>query len=178
MITAALVLVGLSGRYYLITGYTHKARAAYTAGDFQEAAANYKKVLSFDGDNEKALNWLGYIYYGLRQDEKAIRTFEQALANNPDDYFARLYLGSIYLESGRNNKARAIFEAALIRHPEGRGAPKEYHQDYLFCLRLLSGLYEELGEEAEAEKIAELLNEISLSGKADKASTGKKTTLK
>jgi len=86
-------LMLVTGCWLLVAGYAHadeeaslfqQANKFYEAGNFQQAAAAYEKVLASGKTNWQVYYNLGNAYYKQRQYGKAILNYERALRLNRD----------------------------------------------------------------------------------------------
>jgi tetratricopeptide (TPR) repeat protein len=88
------------------------------SGD-KQAAINYlKKVKASSNFFQNAVLHIAFLYQGLKQIPKAIRTLEDAAGKIPSSADLYLYLGSFYEEVDQLDKAVAAFQKGLKVDPD------------------------------------------------------------
>jgi len=83
----------------------HLGTALQDAGDLDNAAACYRRVLGLDASNHSALYNLGYVYEEQRRFDAAIACFEAALRAAPKDTDAAINIGNCHMQKGDTAKA-------------------------------------------------------------------------
>ena len=78
----------------------------------------YNKILEIDPNYVPALNNIGLIYQGLRENQKAKECYEKAIEINPNYAIARNNLGNIFKDLGEYQKAKDCFEKAIEIDPD------------------------------------------------------------
>ena len=78
--------------------------------DYVGAINLLKDVLSDDGENADALNYMGYSHRKLGNFENALSYYKKALAIKPDHRGANEYIGEAYLEMKKPDLAKAHLE--------------------------------------------------------------------
>ncbi len=106
--------------------------AHHQAGRLQEAAAIYRKVLTFDSRNPDALHLLGVIAHQVGNPRQAVEYISlaidccnQAVPRIPSNPIAYNNLGEAYRALGRIREAVACYEQALFLKPDY--AEAQYH---------------------------------------------------
>lgn len=84
-----------------------QAVAAVEKQDYKKAVALLREVLNDDSGNADALNYLGYSYRKLGNNEWALTYYGRALQVNPDHEGANAYIGETWLELKQPDKAKA-----------------------------------------------------------------------
>jgi len=84
---------------------------------FEPALANLKRVLVFNPGNVPVLLLQGNIYERLRDNEKAIATYQQVLSGHPDEPEAKKRLAALLAEKGETKDATQILEDLVKRNP-------------------------------------------------------------
>ena len=79
---------------------------AIKAGDYPRAVRTFETVVSRDGTNADAYNWLAYATRQGGDPTKAIPLYQKALALNPKHRGAHEYIGEAYLVLGNLAKAK------------------------------------------------------------------------
>lgn len=99
--------------------------AHHRAGRLQEAAAIYRKVLTFDSRNPDALHLLGVIAHQAGDPRQAVEYISlaidycnRAVPRIPSNPAAYNNLGEAYRALGRMREAAACYEQALILKPD------------------------------------------------------------
>ncbi len=88
-----------------------QAVSAIKKGDYATAIPLLESVVTNDGKNANAYNWLGYATRQSGDAAKAIPLYEKALAIDPKHRGAHEYIGEAYLILGDLPKARAHLAA-------------------------------------------------------------------
>ena len=98
-------------------GTRDSARAAYVAGDYQEAIHLYEQRLQ---DSESGETWFGLALACEKagERERAIEAYREALRLEPSSYTAHLNVGRIHLDRGDVDDAMADFRAAIAIKPD------------------------------------------------------------
>jgi type IV pilus assembly protein PilF len=149
---------------------------AQTAGNLQEAYAEYDQALKLDPRNARAHDAMALLLHlAFKKPQAAIPHFEEALRQEPQFSEARVNLGNVYLDLKQYDQAIAHYERALndMRYPtpyiaqcnlgwaEYKRGNTERAIDQIkasvtvnpkFCLgyRNLGTIYEEAGRQEEA----------------------------
>ena len=95
-----------------------KARLAFEAGRFGEAAAMLESYVEGNPDNAEAWLFLGWSHYRLGDFEKARRGFEKSLEIDPDSPDALVGMGYSSLQSEGSEAAAQWFRRVLAKDPE------------------------------------------------------------
>lgn len=92
----------------------HQGKAAWRAGDLQQAADLFFEVLETDDQFHLAWNALGVVYSQAGEYEEADTCFKNALSLTPDN--------PVYLQNrGKNNrKLKALWEESEPVKPSGK----------------------------------------------------------
>jgi protein O-mannosyl-transferase len=85
---------------------------------FDEAIADYKKVIEINPDFINAYTNLGNVFFGIKQYEQALIYYNQALAKQPKDANSLRNRGAVYLSMGNKQQACADFAAAAANGSE------------------------------------------------------------
>ncbi len=83
------------------------AMKAVEAENWSRAVGLLQQVLSNDGTNADAQNWLGFSFRKAGDFDKAFKHYALALELNPDHQGAHEYLGEAYLETDDLKMARS-----------------------------------------------------------------------
>jgi tetratricopeptide (TPR) repeat protein len=84
--------------------------------------AQYEKILVFDPSNYTANYWLGQIYYGKKDYDKAMKYFEQVINLYPFDYSGMLMYAWTNYFKGNTVKAKLLFNKVLCYSPDDTSA--------------------------------------------------------
>lgn len=82
-----------------------EGRKAIDAKNFSAAIPLFQAVVSKDGQNADAYNWLGYAYRNLGNYEQSFASYTKALQIDPRHRGAHEYIGEAYLKTNRLEKA-------------------------------------------------------------------------
>jgi Flp pilus assembly protein TadD len=82
------------------------ARAEIRAGDFRDAVAILRDVISDDPSNADAHNLMGYSLRKSGDHDRALGFYLKAIKLNPRLKSAHEYLGELYVEIGQIEKAK------------------------------------------------------------------------
>jgi tetratricopeptide (TPR) repeat protein len=85
--------------------FLREAYTAYAAGDFEKAAAAYRKCIKIDAGDIESRRRLGYCLYRMGKYVQAGVEFERVLYSQKKDNFAFLYLGLAMARLGKKEKA-------------------------------------------------------------------------
>ena len=90
----------------------YKAEAQYMLGDVEGAMATYTAIIDFN-DNAKAHLLRGNLYYGLEDEENALKDYAAAIENEKKDY--GLYIGvyEALMAHGQEKQAQDYLNQAL-----------------------------------------------------------------
>jgi tetratricopeptide (TPR) repeat protein len=95
-----------------------RAVALQQAGDFEQAAGEYRRFLVAHPSNVEARSNLGVVLMHLGRYEAAIAEYQHALAAAPSNATIRLNLGLAFYKSARLEDAAQAFQAVLAAMPE------------------------------------------------------------
>jgi len=115
------------------------ARLLFHGGRYDEAAIEYKKILTVLPDSPNALNNLGVIRMWNKNYEEAEELFQRALRLQPD-YMAAMNLGTVYFYMGRMQEAIGAYQEAYDLDP-----------DIALVQTNLAEAYEQIGAETLAQ---------------------------
>jgi serine/threonine protein kinase/Flp pilus assembly protein TadD len=87
-------------------------------GRMEEAIAEHILAQSLDPLTPLHTAWLGALYSGAGQYEKALEEVNKALEISPDSWHGLKVLGMIYSEMGRHDEAIAVAQKASALYPE------------------------------------------------------------
>ncbi len=90
-----------------------KEKKTNSAIAFEKAAANYKKLLEKDPNDDTAYFNLGRSYNKLNEDEDAARALREAVKLKPDDTEYQTELGAILIKLARYGEAVGVLRKAL-----------------------------------------------------------------
>lgn len=96
--------------------------ARYSAGQFDEAAAVFERVLELNPDDLQALTWLGRIALEMGASQAAQRYWERVLELDPQDEAARYYAQQSEQQLRYGAVATDAFNEGLIAYNAGRTA--------------------------------------------------------
>jgi tetratricopeptide (TPR) repeat protein len=96
--------------------------ARYSAGQFEEAAAVFERVLELNPDDLQALTWLGRIALETGASEAAQRYWARVLELDPENEAARYYVGQSEQQLRYGAAATDAFNEGLIAYDAGRTA--------------------------------------------------------
>ena len=95
-------------------GYSDKAEAYFTKGEYKKAREMYLKALDSDPKYFKVMTYVGQTY-GIEKDWKnAIKWYQKTIKANPIDYMAHWFLADCYVETGEPEKALDEITTAII----------------------------------------------------------------
>lgn len=100
----------------------HRGVVAYGEGRFDEARAQFEKVLAEDPEDATALQYLGLIAQRQGDPAAAIDFFDRAIAIDPEDPDVQLQRGIALLDAGKLPEARAAFARTLELSPDNGSA--------------------------------------------------------
>ncbi len=86
------------------------------SGEFEKAISHLENSLKEERTDDR-LFYLGYTYYELKENEKALELFEELVENNPEYDTVYLYLGKLYQENEELDKAQLAFEKGIKQNP-------------------------------------------------------------
>lgn len=84
----------------------------------QDLIAIYKKIMSIDPDDEKAIIALAFLMEKTGKRNELIKLFEETLKKTEENYFLTFYLGEAYLLNRDYEKARNILYKAVNKEPQ------------------------------------------------------------
>ena len=99
-----------------------QALEAHRQGQFDQALANYQRVVDTDPDNALALHHIGLIRHLQGELSDAVQWLKRAGAANPDDSSVHNNLGNMLMEMGRRIEAIAAYQRCLKADPQHRNA--------------------------------------------------------
>ena len=94
----------------------------YQTGNLHLAKNSLTKILKFQPHNADVLNFIGVIYFELRNFDSAILYFKKALQFNPKFADAYFNLGNAFKEIGKRDEAITCYQTALELNPNLVGA--------------------------------------------------------
>jgi len=97
---------------------TAVAHQAYDPRKLQSYVYYYEKVVAFMPQRADARGMLGYLYYQMGQEQKAIAAYEKAIKVYPHFFWFYYNLGMIHLKAERYEEAVAFFKKASAAKPE------------------------------------------------------------
>lgn len=83
----------------------------------EKLIAVYKKIISIDPDDEKAIIALAFLMEKTGKRDELIKLFEETLKKTEENYFLTFYLGEAYLLNKDYKKARNILYKAVNKEP-------------------------------------------------------------
>jgi tetratricopeptide (TPR) repeat protein len=86
------------------------------ADDLSAAIEQIRRALAIQGDNFKALNYLGYLHINENRYDAALDAFEKARLVNPDSAVLSYDIGLAYEKKGDRAKALEAFEKARAKN--------------------------------------------------------------
>ncbi len=98
------------------------ARGQITAGKYQDAAGNVKKILEADKDNTEGLFLFGQLAMLQKDIQTAAQAFGRVLDLSPDHKEARLAMAGLLLETGQYDQARSHIDHVLNLSPDNENA--------------------------------------------------------
>jgi protein O-mannosyl-transferase len=98
--------------------YFNRAVSYKAMNRFDEAIADYKKVIEINPEFINAYTNLGNVFFGIKQYEQALIYYNRALAKQPKDANSLRNRGAVYLSMGNKQLACADFEAAAANGSE------------------------------------------------------------
>ena len=72
-----------------------------------------QSAVKLDGSKSDVLTELGYAYYKLEENTKAVNTLKKAIAKDSEASLARYYLGLTYVNQGDKESARKVYTELL-----------------------------------------------------------------
>ena len=82
------------------------AEKAVKAGDYKRAISLLKTVVAKNPNHYDALNYLGFSYRKLGENDISLGYYKKVLAMKPDHRGANEYLGELYLKEGKLDLAK------------------------------------------------------------------------
>jgi tetratricopeptide (TPR) repeat protein len=118
--TKAIELSKPADHSYL-RSYYNRADLYIELGKYQEAIADYTKLLEIRPDDYICLFTRSWAYIGLSKPDQAINDMNRAFKITPQDKFGPLYStrGEAYMQKGKFPKALADFTRAIENYPVG-----------------------------------------------------------
>jgi tetratricopeptide (TPR) repeat protein len=117
------------------------------AAEYNDAAEPfYLHAEALAPDEMRWPYYLGHVYMGNAEPEKAIAAFERALRLSPNDVAALVWLGNVYLDEGNPEQAEPRFTQALSIQPRvaaalfGLGRAALARRDYARAVDMLEQL--------------------------------------
>jgi len=117
------------------------------AAEYNDAAGPfYLHAEALAPDEVRWPYYLGHVYMGHAEPEKAIAAFERALRLSPNDVAALVWLGNVYLDEGKPEQAEPRFTQALSIQPRvaaalfGLGRAALARRDYARAVDMLEQL--------------------------------------
>lgn len=95
----------------------HRGVVAYGENRYDDAEAQFRKVLGEDPEDTAALHYLGLIAQERKDPAAAIGFFDQALAIDPEETDIALDRGIALLDAGRVGEARAALQQVVQEDP-------------------------------------------------------------
>jgi tetratricopeptide (TPR) repeat protein len=132
-----------------IMGLAARAKSFEAQGQWEAAAAEYRKILKIDPNSLPALNSLGVLYVRESKFKEGISCYERALRVNPREFAVNLNLGIAYLKMQDCKSAAPPLEAAA------RLGPSNVQALELFAVA-------EIGQEEHEKAIAPLEKVVEL----------------
>jgi tetratricopeptide (TPR) repeat protein len=105
-----------------ISDKIHSALENHQSGNLLQAEKIYREILMEEPMNFYASQYLGILYYQLRNHDSAIQYIRKALELNPASADALYNLGNVYKDSGRLNEAIDCFQQSLKLNPQNADA--------------------------------------------------------
>jgi len=147
-----LIIIFGSGFYYYfkvmpankLQNYIDDGHHLYNKGDFKGAIEQFNKAVILDPENEFLYRVLGWSYYYLEKDDKAIENFEKAISINLGDDSSYIGLTLYHYKEGNYKDALDYITKA------------ENINEITFSMKLIKGGI--LTKLKEYEKAEELLN--------------------
>jgi Flp pilus assembly protein TadD len=103
--------------------HLRRANSYFDAGQYDQAAIEYKNVLRNNQQNAQAWSRLGVIYYDQGRLGEAAQILVRAQQLSTNDLEVRLKLGTIYLGAGNLKEARNEAGFVLDKNPKDAQAP-------------------------------------------------------
>ena len=105
-----------------LLAYFTKGAEYLAKGNYEEAVAEFKKVLKEDPQNIDVFTCLGAVYQAMGQNDLAIEAYEQAVSLGPDHVNNLLQLANLYMKTAQGEKGKAIFEKIIGLNEKSREA--------------------------------------------------------
>ncbi len=109
------------------------AQQAQAKGDFESAAAFYRKAVAVHPELAELQANLGLMYFQTGKDEAAIEAFGQALHRKPGLFVPNLFLGLDYVKLKRFKQALPYLKRAALSRPTDIQAQIALGQAYTGC---------------------------------------------
>ena len=94
------------------------AAIAYDDKQYDEALGLLNQALALDPQHERSLFYLGLVYLGKKNPEKAIPPLETVHQLRPDDLNIQHHLGVAYFAAGHYDKAHPYLETVYENNPD------------------------------------------------------------
>jgi tetratricopeptide (TPR) repeat protein len=94
-----------------------EAAAQFSSGNYDNAAADYQRIIDHHPDSVFAWSNLGVIRFTAGDLDRAKAALEKCVAMAPKDAFSRTYLGMTYYRLARYDDALAMLEKAVALDP-------------------------------------------------------------
>jgi Flp pilus assembly protein TadD len=93
---------------------------ASDAGNYEEAAADFKKAIELKPDYAEAYNMLGFASRKMNDLDSAFAYYDKALKLKPNFPEVREYLGEAYLQQG--DLAKAVQQYVILQKAKNKNA--------------------------------------------------------
>lgn len=97
-----------------IQGHAQLAKEYANRNLTAEQIAEYERILELDPTQYDYLRWIGNVYKGQREFDKALDYFRRYAQAVPNDHTGFEAMGDLYVEMGEHERAKSFYERALI----------------------------------------------------------------
>lgn len=107
-----------------LRGDLREGEAAIAAGRPDLAEAAFRRALTRDPNNERAMYGIGWAWHMAGEEDEAREAFSLLAEVHPDSPLGYKGIGSVWMAQGNAKEARASFEVALAKAGDGPDALK------------------------------------------------------
>jgi uncharacterized caspase-like protein len=106
----------------MIAKHMEQGNSLFKEKKYNEALAEFLEANKINPSNALATNNIGYVYYKMNQNDKAVQWFERTIALDPKRSIAYANIGEAYLKLNRKSDAKKALAKYLELSPNNRYA--------------------------------------------------------
>jgi len=127
-------------------------------GNWDKAAASYKKVLEIDPNHDASMYELARIYLSEGRAEDAILLMDQAIQINPRNVWYQLFMADLYKNTRQIEKVVEVFQNLVKYYPE----KIDYHYDLALSYIILGDYKKAIDTYNEMEVLIGVNEDVSI----------------